>query len=255
MKKYIALALLVVIFDSCKKESNNNAVPTVSVTDAVPVTDTDGNTYSTVQIGSQVWITSNLNVSHFRNGDEIPEIEDSAAWVQAASANEVKPAWCYYNSDPANGKIYGKLYNWYAVIDSRGLAPAGWHIPSDTEWSNLITYLGGESVAGVKMKSTNGWYGNGNGTNKSGFAGLPGGARYGYDGSLPLLGGAGAFYSIGQIGCWWSSSQDGDGPYGAPYGDDDTFGAFIYDLDYADSSSFYGNSYENCGFSVRCLRD
>src|ERR1700744_2680298 len=208
MKKYVALLLVVVIFDSCKKESNNNAVPTVSVTDAVPVTDTDGNTYSTVQIGSQVWITSNLNVSHFRNGDDIPEIEDTTAWAQASK--EGKPAWCYYNSDAANGEIYGKLYNWYAVADPRGLAPAGWHIPSDSEWNNLATYLGGNVAS--KMKSTNGWNGNVNGTNESRFAGLPGGYRW-YDGNAVAFYDLGAAhdYFLGKYGYWWCSDYGGDG--------------------------------------------
>jgi uncharacterized protein (TIGR02145 family) len=124
-----------------------------------------------IKIGTQTWTTTNLDVSTFRNGDEITEAKTDAEW------NKPNPAWCYYDNDPANGKIYGKLYNWYAVIDKRGLAPAGWHIPNDAEWWTLTDYLGGEAKAGTKMKSQSGWKNNGNGTNASGFAGLPGGCR------------------------------------------------------------------------------
>ena len=92
------------------------------------VTDKDANSYKTVQIGTQLWIASNLNVSHFRNGDPIPEAASAAEWKQAAE--DKRPAWCYYNNDPVNGRTYHKLYNWYAVNDPRGLAPYGWHVPS-----------------------------------------------------------------------------------------------------------------------------
>src|ERR1035437_5591038 len=139
------------------------------------VTDKDGNSYNTVHIGSQVWMSANLNVSHFRNGDIITEAEDAGAWSQAGQ--ERKPAWCYYDSNPVNGRTYHKLYNWYAVNDKRGLAPKGWHGPSTLEWADLSDYLGGEGVAGGKLKATYGWLNNGNGTNSSGFTGLPGGGR------------------------------------------------------------------------------
>jgi uncharacterized protein (TIGR02145 family) len=194
------------------------------------VTDKDGNSYGTVQIGTQIWTTSNLSVTHFRNGDVIPEAEDSTAWVQA-NANQA-PAWCYYNSDPANGKTYGKLYNWYAVNDSRGLTPNGWHVPTDDEWTNLSTYLGGESVAGTKMKSKSGWKNNGNGTNEAGFAGLPSGYRY-YDGS---------FDYIKQRGGWWSSSEYLTNVW------------FRY-LSYGKGNIGWDVHTKDYGFSVRCLGD
>jgi uncharacterized protein (TIGR02145 family) len=97
-----------------------------------PCTDCDPpvNNYATVTIGTQVWMTKNLDVDRYRNGDIIPEVKDSIAW-----ANLKTGAWCYYNNDPELGKIYGKLYNWYAVNDPRGLAPAGYHIPTDAEWT------------------------------------------------------------------------------------------------------------------------
>jgi len=147
----------------------------------------------TVTIGTQVWMTKNLDVTTFRNGDPIPQAKTDAEW-QRAGKNQ-QPAWSYYNNDPANGAKYGKLYNWYAVNDLRGLAPKGWHVPSDDEWTILHDYLG--SDAGAKMKSKTGWNENGNGTNSSGFSGLPGGGRN--DG--------GAVNGIGHVGYWWSSSE------------------------------------------------
>ena len=130
-----------------------------------------------VQIGTQTWATKNLETSKFRNGDAIPEAKTAAEW--AAAAEQRKPAWCYYENDRANGTKYGKLYNWFAVSDPRGLAPKGWHIPSDAEWITLTGNLGGENAAGTKMKSSSGWKDNANGTNESGFEGLPGSGEYG----------------------------------------------------------------------------
>jgi uncharacterized protein (TIGR02145 family) len=95
---------------------------------------------------------SNLNVSHYRNGDVIPQVTDPTAWSSLTTG-----AWCYYNNDTANGTVYGKLYNWYAVNDPRGLSPQGWHVPTDAEWTNLTSCLGGESLAGGKMKATTLW--------------------------------------------------------------------------------------------------
>ncbi len=126
----------------------------------------------TVTIGTQVWMSKNLDVAKFRNGDPIPEAKTDEEWYKAVKNKQ--PAWCYYENDPANGAKYGKLYNWYAVNDSRGLAPVGYHIPSDAEWTQLTDYLGGRDVAGGKMKSTTGWKApNKDASNSSGFSGLP----------------------------------------------------------------------------------
>ncbi len=125
-----------------------------------------------VTIGTQTWTSKNLNVSTYRNGDKIPQVQDAKAWLNLKTG-----AWCYYENKTANGTKYGKLYNWYAVNDPRGLAPSGYHIPSDTEWEILFYYLGGEKLAGAKMTSRSGWKDNGNGTNASGFNALPGGVR------------------------------------------------------------------------------
>ena len=148
-----------------------------------------------VTIGAQTWALANLNVSTFRNGDTIPEAKTNKDWVTAGETG--KPAWCYYNNDPANGLRYGKLYNWYAVNDPRELAPDGWILSSDADWAKLTYYLGGQEVAGNKMKSTSGWIDGNNGTNETGFIGLPGGYRVEN----------GIFKNFGSIGTWWSWTE------------------------------------------------
>jgi len=185
----------------------------------------------TVTIGTQVWMTRNLDVSTFRNGDPIPQAKTNEEWEKAGVNKQ--PAWCYYNNDPANGAKYGKLYNWYAVSDSRGLAPVGYHIPSDAEWTLLTDYLGGEEKAGAKMKSKQGWAEDGNGTNSSGFSGLPGGLRN-Y---------VGAFDSIGEYGYWWSCAES------------NTDLAWYRLLDSNDGNVGRYVDLKEEGFSVRCLRD
>jgi len=195
------------------------------------VTDVDGQTYKTVKIGNQIWLAENLNVSHFRNGDPIMEAKTNEEWIKAAK--EKKPAWCYYNNDTANGKIYGKLYNWYAVTDYRGLAPEGWHIPSSSEWAIMMAYLGGSTNStGQKIKATEGWIENGNSNNSSGFTALPGGFRNDFPTFAFLL------YKAG----WWT----------------------ITPTSYDQARYFYLENNNNCGldialksfgFSVRCIKD
>jgi len=192
-------------------------------------------TFEEVTIGTQVWMTKNLIVDTFRNGDPIPEAKTNEEWKKAGDNKQ--PAWCYYDNDSANGYIYGKLYNWYAVNDPRGLAPDGWHVPTDAEWTVLTdSLLGGTDVAGGKMKTTDTLYWrspNTAATNESGFSGLPGGFRD-YNGS---------FYNIGVYGSWWSSSEY------------ITINAWIRFLDYY-FGSVSRNYYSKVeGFSVRCLRD
>jgi uncharacterized protein (TIGR02145 family) len=190
---------------------------------------TQTGSYKSVKIGTQTWMTENLNVSTFRNGDPIPETKTREEWEQAG--NKKQPAWCYYENDPKNGAKYGKLYNWYAVNDPRGLAPAGWHVPTDSEWTAFEEQLGNDSRK--RLKSTSGWASwdtdlncqncavasveykkicsvckgtgkngketqSGNGTNNSGFSGLPGGFRFN----------GGDFSYLGYGGYWWSSTED-----------------------------------------------
>jgi uncharacterized protein (TIGR02145 family) len=195
----------------------------------------DGQSYNWVEIGDQVWMSENLNADKFRNGDLIPHAKTREQWTKAGENRQ--PAWCYYENDQENETPYGKLYNWYAVNDPRGLAPEGWRIPSDEDWIRLTDFLGGGSVAGKKMKSTKFWAYNdgasGNGTNESGFSGIPGGSRY-YSGE---------FDDIGDDGTWWSSTED--------Y----TWGAWYRRLRYSDGLMFSHGAIKEAGFSVRCLRD
>ena len=181
-----------------------------------------------IKIGTQTWTTKNLDVTKYRNGDKIPQVQDANAWEKLTTG-----AWCYYENKTANGTSYGKLYNWFAVNDTRGLAPKGYHIPTHAEWTMLTDYLGGETIAGTKMKSTSGWDNNGNGNNTSGFAGLPGGFRTYY----------GNFDSIGAYGNWWSSSEGNT---------DDAWCRYL--RTHLGKVSRNANHKQN-GFSVRCLRD
>ncbi|HQG76272.1 MAG TPA: FISUMP domain-containing protein [Bacteroidales bacterium] len=148
-----------------------------------------------VRIGSQVWAATNLNVVTFRNGDTIPEARTNEEWVAAGKSE--KPAWCYYNNDPKNGSKYGKLYNWFAINDPRGLAPEGWSLPDASDWAQLAGYLGGAGTAGNKLKSSSGWADGYIGSNESGFSGLPGGYRVEN----------GNFHNLGSIATWWSITE------------------------------------------------
>jgi uncharacterized protein (TIGR02145 family) len=211
------------------------------------IVDIDGNIYNTVQIGTQCWTQSNLKVSKYRNGDNIPTGLSDAQWGSTTSG-----AYAIYNNDPVNDGLYGKLYNHYAVTDSRGLCPTGWHVPSDGEWNVLVNYLDPNadtvcanclqsSIAGGSMKSTatqptpGGWYAPNTGaTNSSGFTGLPGGDRDSH----------GGFYILGNnLGSWWSSSDAGSG------------NAWSRVLSYYYANANRGNVYRRNGFSVRCARD
>ena len=196
------------------------------------VTDVDGNKYTFVQIGQQVWMDKNLDVETYRNGDVIPQVTDSKEWAALKTG-----AWCYHSNNKANGVIYGKLYNWYAVNDPRGLAPKGWHIPSKAEWTTITTFLGGEDVAGGKMKAKglSLWNSpNLGATNESGFSGLPGNTRYNI---------TGMFGDIGSLGTWWSDTGENGG-------------AWHYFLSRTNERFDRGWATNlESGYSVRCLKD
>ena len=121
------------------------------------------------------WMETNLDVSHYRNGDTILEARSNEEWDNCKRKGV--GCWCYLFNDSANRRKYGKLYNWYAVHDSRGLAPEGYHVPTKGEWEQLVASLGGEPVAGKKMKNLSGWFTAARCTNEAGFGGLPGGGR------------------------------------------------------------------------------
>ena len=145
-----------------------------------------------VVLGQQVWASKNLEVDRFRDGTQIEHAITFKDWQVAGEAK--KPAWCYYKNDPVNGQKYGKLYNWYAVMDPRGLCPQGFHSPSDSEWTTLIDFLGGRDVAGTKLKSASGWLNDGNGSNESNMEGLPGGFRNS----------KGDYEFLGELAVWWT---------------------------------------------------
>jgi uncharacterized protein (TIGR02145 family) len=184
-----------------------------------------------VKIGLQIWMSENLDSDKFCNGDIIPFANSSDEWEKAGENKQ--PCWCYYNEVPnyltyENIKIYGKLYNWFAVNDARGLAPIGWRIPSDMDWNQLNEYLGED--AGLKLKSKDYWYIEGN--NKSGFNALPAGYC---DDSLIC-------YDINHWGCWWSSTEESESnaiAYSLS-NDFDEFGSMDDDKKY--------------GLSVRCIK-
>jgi uncharacterized protein (TIGR02145 family) len=185
--------------------------------------------FKTVKIGSQVWMAENLNVDHYRNGDPISEMADASLWNSLSSG-----AWCYYGNDISNGEAYGKLYNWYAVNDSRCLCPNGWHVPSDQDWNRLEEFLGGSDVAGGKMKSVFSWSSpNSGASNSSEFKGLPGGYRN-IDGN---------FVSNGTLGYWWSNTSY------------DFFNALYRSLHYRSTKVYSLANVKRIGSSVRCIKD
>ena len=182
-----------------------------------------------VKIGTQLWTLKNLDVVTYRTGDVVPQVTDKDQW-----ANLTTGAWCYYNNDANNNSFHGKLYNWYAVNDSRGLAPEGWHIPSKDEWTTLVTFLGGDVAAGGKMKATTLWISPNTGaTNESGFTALPGGYRKDY----------GDFGFIGTNGYWWFSKEHDTG----------TAVERSLSFEYTDCNMYYYD--KRNGMSVRCVKN
>jgi uncharacterized protein (TIGR02145 family) len=193
------------------------------------VIDSDGNIYPTVVIGNQEWIAANLRVTHFRNGESIPKVTTTAAWAAMTTA-----AYCWYSNDSVANGVYGILYNWFTVNDSRLLCPDGWHVATNTEWNTLATYLGGATVAGGTMKRAMLWNSPNTGaTNSSGFSGLPGGWRSG----------AGNFSYLGSDGYFWTATQfSGTGSY-------------TWYLEYDDAEVHSSQASKVLGHSVRCIKD
>ncbi len=196
------------------------------------VSDIDGKKYKTTIASSQVWTAENLNVSHFRNGDSIPEIRSAEAWANAGIKGE--PGWCYYDNDPANGIKYGKLYNWYAVHDTRGLAPEGWRVPVESDWAKLVAAMGGSGLAGPKLKSISGWGNKEIDHKETGFAGIPGGYRNDF--------GSCAFENKGSFASLWS---------GEKY---DSSDAWMHQLVFSRINLTSGSESQGAGMSVRCVK-
>lgn len=226
--KQILIILLIVKLTSCDY-SPRSVSNSGKASQKIASFDQYSITSDTVVIGTQIWTTRNLEVNTFRNGDSIREAKSVAEFMQANK--EGKPAWCYYANDTYN-QIYGKIYNWYAVSDKRGLAPTGWHIPTTDEWDVLTSFLGGEEVCGKKLRHTNGWYKGGNGDNSSGFSAIPGGHFMHYE-----------FGDIGKLGFWWTSTNGGDGAAYARY------------LNYSYHPLLFAGFSTSSGFSVRCVKD
>jgi uncharacterized protein (TIGR02145 family) len=209
------------LFFSCSDDSS---------VDTIPVDDDPIDILKGVVIGDQTWASKNLEVDRFANGDQIPFAQTAQQWSEA-SRNKT-PAYCYYDFDPTNGTQYGKLYNWFAVSDRRGLSPLGWHVPTDAEWKQLEDYLGGSKVAGKKLKAPTLWLEQGFGDDVFGWTGLPGG----------LCTGTANFDSIRRTGGWWTSTEQFENA-AVKY--------LYYNLDEVGGYRVPKVS----GFSVRCVKD
>ncbi len=195
-------------------------------------TDVEGNKYKTIKIGNQWWMAENLRVTHYRNGDPIKEIKDATSWGACTTG-----AYCAYDNKKENANDFGYLYNWYALKDSRTIAPPGWHVPTDEEWQELVDYLGGDTVAGGKLKESGyaHWpHPNVGATNESGFTALAAGFRYHL----------GYFSDLYNTATFWSSTEK------------DSTKAWCRKLYFEHPSVVReGLLGKRSGFSVRCIKD
>jgi uncharacterized protein (TIGR02145 family) len=219
----ILMGFILAFTNSCKKNDDNNP--------SNAITDPDGNVYHAVKIGTQTWMVENLKTTKYKDSTNIPLVADNLAWSTLTTEG-----YCWYNNDASTYKNpYGALYNWYAVNTGK-LCPTGWHVPTDAEWSTLTTYLGGESVAGGKLKEsgTNHWVTpNTDADNSYGFTALPGGSHY-YNG---------AFYLNSKYGWYWSSTESSSA---------DAWHVYMI---YNSAANTRTSGAKNVGFSVRCLKD
>lgn len=235
-KLTLIAVMTMIILTACKKD-----------TGPAKISDIDGNEYNTITIGTQVWLKENLKVIHFNNGDEIPNVTSSNEW-QALSTG----AYCENENDPANGAKYGRLYNWFAVVDSRKLCPDGWHVPSIEDWEVLRSYLDDNSFGyegdgndiAKSLASASGWMTyNGEGTpgndqsknNKSGFTALPGGYRN-YNGAFGIV----------EHSSYLSSTSVSS--------TNSTWSQYVL-IRYDDAYLKFSEYHKRCGFSVRCLKN
>lgn len=226
----LTVAVFSILLFSCKKDSGNSDPDDSENT----VTDIDGNVYKTVKIGNQVWMAENLNVSHYNDGAEIFNATASAtnpeSWIEKPGGLR-----CYYDNEQSNGNVYGQIYNW-AAVNSGKLAPNGWHIPTKQEWETLIAFLGGDVIAGVKLKAITLWD-NGSitpGDNSSGFNAFASGVRSSHLGMF-----AGKGFTTG----FWSSTKQGEFLY-----------SYVLTLNSSMVSTVNKTS-EREGLSVRCIKN
>jgi len=235
----VFIGLLLSLLFSCKKDAVKEDTP-ITPSKYGTVTDIDGNVYKTIQVGIQTWMVENLKTTKYNDGTLIPLTIDNTAWK-----NLTTPSYCWYKNDESTYKdSYGALYNWYSV-NSDKLCPSGWHVPSDNEWSILTAYLGGEFIAGGKLKETgtSHWASPNTGaTNDIGFTALPGGMRNE----------TGTFSSVGFYGRWWSST-DTNIPGVSNVKDWAWYRTMINNGIGLDRSSYYPT--KRSGYSVRCIKD
>ncbi len=185
--------------------------------------------FKVVTIGAQQWMAENLSTSNYRNGDPIPQVDNPEAWSLLTTG-----AWCYYENKSDKNVTYGKLYNWYAVNDPRGLAPAGWHVASDVEWQELVTALGGEKAAGTKLKSQVLWKEPLVGAdNRSGFTAIPSGFRSS----------SGSYALFGTNSSFWTSTEN------------NAYSAWYREMYNSYSAVYRISTSKTQGFAVRCVKD
>lgn len=225
---FIYLFHFCVLFLGCQK-SEENPNSNIGEMENNTIKDIDGNVYKTVTIGSQIWMAENLRVTHFNNGEEIPNIQSKIFWNGTTSG-----ACCDYDNSAQNSIRYGKLYNWFAVNDKRGIAPKGWRVANKTDWQTLIIFLGGQNVAGGKLKESGiiNWKSpNIGATNSTGFTALPSGGR------------DGDYFGIGEECDWWDSTPT------------NTTSANRFYIESNTESIGFTIAEKNLGLSVRCIKD
>lgn len=218
-----------ILLQACKDDDE-----TVTPIDET-IKDADGNVYHTIKIGTQTWMLENLKATKYRDGSAILNITDNNEW--AGAGNLGTSAYCDYENNSSNSTTYGRLYNWYAVTDSRNLCPIGWHVPTDAEWTSLINYLGGDDVAGGKLKEAGSshWLPPNQGANNSsGFTALPGGSRQ-------II--TGTFGGLREGASFWSQTSFNEelAFYRQLYYDQNTVGKIGFG--------------KASGYSVRCIKD
>ncbi|MFZ4400759.1 MAG: fibrobacter succinogenes major paralogous domain-containing protein [Bacteroidales bacterium] len=227
----IVVGFLLIFTYGCKKSDDSSTVTPTPV--PTTVTDIDGNVYQTVTVGTQVWLKQNLKVSRFRNGDTITNVTDGVTWSNITTA-----ACCDFGNNSSNSITYGRLYNFYAANDSRKIAPLGWHVSTDADWTKLKTYLGGDNIAGGKLKETGTlhWSSpNTAATNSSGFTAIPGGFRE-MDGSFDNS-------NMLRVGIYWTTTSF------------NSTSAWYLALNYDAAVVGRDKGSTNRGYSLRCVKD
>ena len=235
------LTLLTFAQLSCTNRNSQNISSLEKVLED-SVADIDGNVYHSIKIGTQIWMLENLKVTHYRNGDSIPNISNTTEWSNLSTG-----AYCDYDNDSLNSTIYGKLYNWFTIKDGRNIAPKGWHIPTHSEWNILEKYIDSSidtTIAGsqgtdigckLREAGISHWIqSTKEANNSSGFTALPGASRRGM---------TGVFGRIGEFGHWWTSTEH------------PASGAWCRDLFYRSCKIGRGNGLKETGFSIRCIKN